>query len=55
MGFHQQKPDHRLIITRLYINKTNTYLYCILHKLLQHDKDTYNQFSYRQLDVLKQK
>ena len=31
MGFYQQKPDHHLIITRLYINKTTTtYLYCIL-------------------------
>ena len=31
MGFYQQKPDHNLIITRLYINKTTTtYLYCIL-------------------------
>ena len=24
MGFYQQKPDHHLIITRLYINKTTT-------------------------------
>ena len=31
MGFYQQKPDHHLIIMRLYINKiTNAYLYCIL-------------------------
>ena len=26
MGFHQQKPDHSLIIMRLYINKNNKHL-----------------------------
>ena len=50
--FHGQKPDHHLIIT---ITKQPALTYIVFYKLPQCDNDIYNQFSCRQLEMLKQK
>ena len=51
MEFHQQNPDHHLVIIRLYITKIAIInLHCQLYTTVW---QRYNHFSYRQLEVLK--